>query len=109
MVDKVYSKSPVQIMRQRVLGPGSSDHNGRGSYEMDTERTFDEVMARVKRLQEKTDLIASVHSGDRSTTIVTFRQTWDPKNEEKWYYRQFIIVGEPGDDQYPAVWGVMVL
>lgn len=103
-----HSKSPVQIFRQRVLGPGASDHNGRGAFDMDTERTYDEIMARVQRLQEKTDLIVSVRPGDRGATEIIFRATRDPKTNEKWYYRRF-IVSNCGKEHPASVWGVMAL
>lgn len=117
-----HSKSPVQIMRQRVLGPGYTEHNGRGSYQMDTKRSYDDIVARVNRLDEKTDLIIGVAEFDKNESariktgwpysrcdyrrlIVTFRATRDPKSNEKWFYRRFVVIDQ-GNDCPASVIGI---
>jgi len=63
-------KSPVQIFRRRVLGPGITEHNGRGVYDMETNLTFVDVMERVEKLQDRTDLIMSVARTENGAEVI---------------------------------------
>lgn len=50
------AKSAVTWFRRRVLGPGKSEHNGRGAYEVDTQLSYDDLVSRMLNLAGHTDV-----------------------------------------------------
>lgn len=50
------SKSAVTWFRKKVLGPGKSQHNGRGAYEMETSLSYQDLVRTMESLQGYKDV-----------------------------------------------------
>lgn len=50
------SKSAVTWFRKKVLGPGKSQHNGRGAYETETALSFQDLVKRMESLRDHSEV-----------------------------------------------------
>jgi len=88
-------KSSVSWFRQKVLGKGSSEHDGRGSYWMETNLSFSAIEENIEKMRMKYP--------DMIEEVVEETSTTDPSNrkicvvlkgfekDRRLEYRRFIV------------------
>lgn len=70
------NRSLIKYLRRKLDIAGATEHNGRGSYIMDTDITGAEIVDRVERLIKDNPELIEEHGKDEYTLAVLFKEEY---------------------------------